>query len=106
MGAQNLIINPDRRPIYHTLDDDGCAGIAFYSCAKGGEFGLLPSSNVNDIQMPDGTKPPIGKPLRCGACGEIWSKTIKQSIMLVVSEAQTKEYIQKVLDQETSNTHA
>ena len=46
---------------------DECGGLAFYSYAGGGEFGTIPSAIVHDLEMPDGSKPPVGEVLTCGA---------------------------------------
>ena len=67
---------------------DDCGGLAFYSFAGGGEFGTIPSSIVHDLEMPDGSKPPVGEVLTCGACGKGWSKTVKNSFLIIVRQDQ------------------
>ncbi|BET56975.1 MULTISPECIES: hypothetical protein [Geobacter] len=60
----------------------GCGGPAFYSLKMGGAYNAYPSSHVNDIRTLDGATPPVGEPLRCGTCGEIWHM-IEESVIQV-----------------------
>ena len=69
---------------------DECGGLAFYSFAGSGEFGTIPSSMVHDLEMPDGSKPPVGEVLTCGACGKGWSKIVKNSILIIVQQDQER----------------
>ena len=77
-----------KKSVFHESGDGACGGLAFYSLANGGEFGTIPSSCVDDIELPDGTKPAVAEPLRCAACGGIWSKVVSRSIMVVVRPSQ------------------
>ena len=72
--------------IFHK-DYDGCGQLAFYSFAGGAHYGTVPSSCVDDLEYPDGSKPGVGEVLKCFACGRDWVMQVKSSVILVVHPA-------------------
>ena len=72
--------------IYHN-DCDGCGQLAFYSFAGGAHYETVPSSCVDDLEYPDGSKPKVGEVLKCFACGETWKMQVTSSVILVAHES-------------------
>lgn len=78
-------------PVLHDIEDGedgGCGEVAFYTLAPLRNFNRLPSANVADIEMLDGTKPEIGKLLTCGNCGKVWTRVLKDCAYLMVGQDQ------------------
>jgi len=64
------------------LHEPGCDGPAFYSLYM---IDGYPSRHIDDILLLDGTKPEVGKPIRCGTCGKHWTNLEISGILVVDS---------------------
>lgn len=80
-----------RIPVLYDIDDGGeggCGSVAFYSLGPLTDYNRLPLHTVDALEMPDGTKPEIGRYLTCGHCGAMWLRKLTNVCIISVMPAQ------------------